>query len=225
MNQSYKEVALARAELYRFLGGLYIMEIDKDTLKKLKETKFPTETGNADMDEAYKMISDYIAGMSDSDEDINDLAADYAKVFLAAGSATGLAAFPYESVYTSKKHEIGGRTQQEAAALYLSRGWEPSKNMYRTMDDHAGLELEYMAIMCEEMAKAYDTVNPDQICMSIRDQKAFMETHLHWITAFCMDVKKYADTAFYQGVAKLTSAFIEQEKALLALGGAVWVTE
>lgn len=225
MNKAYKEVALKRAALYRFLGGLYIMEIDKDTLGKLKATTWPTDSGNADMDEAYKMMADYIKDMTDSDEAINDLAADYAKTFLAAGSATGLAAFPYESVYTSKKHEIGGRTQQEAAALYLSRGWEPSKDMYRTMDDHAGLELEYMAIMCEEQAKAYDTENPDQICMAVRDQKAFMEAHLHWISAFCMDVKKYADTAFYQGAAKLTSAFLAQEKELLSMGGAIWVTD
>ena len=90
---------------------------------------------------------------------------DYAKTFLAAGEATGVAAFPYESIYTNKKREIGGRTEQETLALYALHGWEPSKDMFRTMNDHIGLELEFMAVLCEEELLSCQTDNADRVPM------------------------------------------------------------
>ena len=38
-----KELARARAGLYRFLGGLYIMEVDEETLANMKQMQFPTD--------------------------------------------------------------------------------------------------------------------------------------------------------------------------------------
>lgn len=218
--EEIKNLLKARANLYRFLGSLYIMEVDEDALADMKKMQFPNNLPESNLSEAYKMISEYIAACTN--DDLDDLAADYAKTFLAAGEASGQAAFPYESIYVSKKHEIGGRTEQETLALYALHGWEPSKNMYRTMNDHIGLELEFMAVLCEEQLLACNTNNSDRAAMSLGEQKEFLETHLRWAGAFCMDVNKFARTAFYQGIAKLTSEFLAQEKELLAMGGAIW---
>ncbi len=218
--EEIKNLLKARANLYRFLGSLYIMEVDEDALADMKKMQFPNNLPESNLSEAYKMISEYIAACTN--DDLDDLAADYAKTFLAAGEASGQAAFPYESVYVSKKHEIGGRTEQETLALYALHGWEPGKNMYRTMNDHIGLELEFMAVLCEEQLLACNTNNSDRAAMSLGEQKEFLETHLRWAGAFCMDVNKFARTAFYQGIAKLTSEFLAQEKELLAMGGAIW---
>lgn len=38
-----KQLAKARAGLYRFLGGLYIMEVDAETLVNMKQMQFPTD--------------------------------------------------------------------------------------------------------------------------------------------------------------------------------------
>ena len=118
-----KELARARAGLYRFLGGLYIMEVDEETLANMKQMQFPTDCANEELAEAYRGLEKAIADLNN--EDLEDVAADYAKTFLAAGEATGVAAFPYESIYTNKKREIGGRTEQETLALYALHGWEP----------------------------------------------------------------------------------------------------
>lgn len=218
--EEIKSLLKARANLYRFLGSLYIMEVDEDALADMKKMQFPKNLPESNLSEAYKMISEYIAACTN--DDLDDLAADYAKTFLAAGEASGQAAFPYESIYVSKKHEIGGRTEQETLALYALHGWEPSKNMYRTMNDHIGLELEFMAVLCEEQLLACNTNNSNRAAMSLGEQKEFLETHLRWAGAFCMDVNKFAQTTFYQGIAKLTSEFLAQEKELLAMGGAIW---
>lgn len=95
-----KELARARAGLYRFLGGLYIMEVDEETLANMKQMQFPTDCANEELAEAYRGLEKAIADLNN--EDLEDVAADYAKTFLAAGEATGVAAFPYESIYTNK---------------------------------------------------------------------------------------------------------------------------
>ena len=215
-----KELARARAGLYRFLGGLYIMEVDEETLANMKQMQFPTDCANEELAEAYRGLEKAIADLNN--EDLEDVAADYAKTFLAAGEATGGAAFPYESIYTNKKREIGGRTEQETLALYALHGWEPSKDMFRTMNDHIGLELEFMAVLCEEELLSCQTDNADRAAMSSRDQNEFLRKHLKWAGAFCMDISKYAQTAFYQAVGKVTNVFLEQEREMLAMGGAIW---
>ena len=212
-----KELARARAGLYRFLGGLYIMEVDEETLANMKQMQFPTDCANEELAEAYRGLEKAIADLNN--EDLEDVAADYAKTFLAAGEATGVAAFPYESIYTNKKREIGGRTEQETLALYALHGWEPSKDMFRTMNDHIGLELEFMAVLCEEELLSCQTDNADRAAMSSRDQNEFLRKHLKWAGAFCMDISKYAQTAFYQAVGKVTNVFLEQEREMLAMGG------
>lgn len=215
-----KELARARAGLYRFLGGLYIMEVDEETLANMKQMQFPTDCANEELAEAYRGLEKAIADLNN--EDLEDVAADYAKTFLAAGEATGVAAFPYESIYTNKKREIGGRTEQETLALYALHGWEPSKDMFRTMNDHIGLELEFMAVLCEEELLSSQTDNADRAAMSSRDQNEFLCKHLKWAGAFCMDISKYAQSAFYQAVGKVTNVFLEQEREMLAMGGAIW---
>ena len=85
-----KELARARAGLYRFLGGLYIMEVDEETLANMKQMQFPTDCANEELAEAYRGLEKAIADLNN--EDLEDVAADYAKTFLAAGEATGVAA-------------------------------------------------------------------------------------------------------------------------------------
>ena len=44
-----KQLAKARAGLYRFLGGLYIMEVDAETLANMKQMQFPTDCENPEL--------------------------------------------------------------------------------------------------------------------------------------------------------------------------------
>mgnify|MGYP000175857094 FL=1 len=79
-----------------------------------------------------------------------------------------------------------------------------------------------MAVLCEEELLSCQTDNADRAAMSSRDQNEFLCKHLKWAGAFCMDISKYAQTAFYQAVGKVTNVFLEQEREMLAMGGAIW---
>lgn len=215
----------ARASMYRFLGGLYIMEVDENQLIKLKKMDFPQIDGdsNSDLDlkDGYSLMRKYLDNIEASD--LEDLAADYAKVFLAAGDATGRAAFPYEAVYVNKKHQVGGSTQMQMHALYLERGLEPDLNVYRTMDDNIGLMLEYMANICDEITTAVEVGDKEQVTALVDEQKQFMKKHItNWIYSFTNDVIKFSERDFYKAVAKITNGFIKKETELLQEGGKVW---
>lgn len=214
-----------RASMYRFLGGLYIMEVDENQLLMLKKMNFPLIEGRSDSDldlrEGYDLMKNYIAAADSSD--LEDLAADYAKVFLAAGDAAGRAAFPYEAVYVNKKHQVGGSTQMQMHALYLERGLEPNPNVYRTMDDNIGLMLEYMANICDEITDAAENDDKEKVNVLLAEQGQFIKKHItNWIYSFTSDVIKFSERDFYKAVAKITNGFIKKEAELLQEGDKVW---
>lgn len=214
-----------RADLYRFLGGIYIMEVDSTQLSLLKKMTFPEITGNSsagsDLREGYELVRQYVEKITEND--LDDLAADYAKVFLAAGDATGRAAFPYESVYVNKRHRVGGSTEMQMHALYKARGLEADPDAYRTMDDNIGLMLEYMGAVCDELTEAFAADDYEKAAALLAEQKDFVKTHLtNWAYSFTADVIRFSERDFYKGIAKITAGFLRKETELLDEGVSAW---
>lgn len=204
-----KTLAAARANLYRLLARIYILEVDQPLLEALQAMVLPDVVDNPELNEGYALLREYLAGATEAD--LEDLAADYAGIFLAAGVAQGLAAFPYESVYVSKTRMVGQEPQGRVAALYASKGLSLVCELPKTPEDHVAPELEYMACLCRELAKAADKTEA-----LLAEQKAFLEKHLlNWVPLFCKDVYKYAQTDFYRAIGKITAGFLQMEQALL----------
>ena len=191
----------ARKNMYLFLSDLYLFEVDQEKLQGLKALEFPMDIENEDLKEGYGKITSYLSRKEVSQDTLDELAVDYARLFLSAGVASGKAAFPYESVYTSKQHMMMQEAGSNASANYGGKGLRPRKDMYQVPEDHLGLLLEFMARLCEEEKK---------------EQSAFCKEHLDaWIPAFVQDVMKYATTDFYQGLALVTRGFVAMEKEYL----------
>ena len=197
-----------REEMYKFLGHLYLWEVDPEQLKLMRELAPPQPCGVEQWDDGWRELADFLR---DSDESCLDgLAVDYARTFLAAGVAQGQAAFPYESVYTDKNRQLGGASGA-LSALYAQKGLKPDEANFKVPSDHIGLELTFMAHLCRS-PKA--------------EQQAFLESHLfNWDAAFCRDVQRYARTGFYKAVAKITAGFMELEKELMREEGVKWDTD
>lgn len=209
----------ARRDMYRLLGRLYLLEVDEELLSALLGMEFPKESPVEDMQEGYDLIGACLqdarerldrAGTGKEQvqrEILDDLAVDYARIFLSAGVAQGKAAFPFESVYTSRQHLLMQESRTDVLAKYTAKGLTPSKDMYRVPEDHLGLLLSYMAILCEEDSKGD---------ASLKEQQEFLTEHLqNWVFAFTADVAKYASTDFYRGLGKLTKGFLTMERSLL----------
>lgn len=199
-----KQMVKARADLYRLLSRLYLLEVDAALWQGLNKLRFPIESAAGDLKAGYQTVAAYLKENDSTEESavLDDLAVDYARIFLSAGVAQGKAAFPYESVYTSRKHLVMQDSRCDVVALYGKKGITPAKDNYHVPEDHLGYLLEYMARLCDEDA--------------VEEQKAFLKGHLlNWVSAFTVDMGKYAATDFYRGLAKVTRGFLQLEQDVL----------
>lgn len=220
MSEKNLELLKSREMMYRFLSSVYINEIDGEMLKAMRAFSFPEipETGEGwqqDLSAGYQMLRDTLSGFDGKTEEetealLEDLAADYAKTFLAAGDPTGKAAFPYESVYTGSDSAFGGSVQMQLHAVYAAKGFKMNEEMFRIMEDHVGLIFNYMAELLKQQAEAESEREAEE---QQREAAAFFRDHIeNWIGLFTADVYKYAERDFYKGIARLTRGFAEAEK-------------
>lgn len=201
--RDYLRIIKNRENFYLFLSRLFEKEIDSNLLKELNQLNFPTE---GSMQEGSELINSFLNHNENSNKE-ELLAVDYAKTFLGAGEANGKAAYPYESVYTSKEGLVMQKAWSDIKNIYAEKKLSLSTTMADIKEDHIAIELYYMSYLCS-------------LCKdnsySLNDQIDFLENHLlNWAPRFLNDVEKYSITDFYKGVAKLTSAFLEYDLDLL----------
>ena len=188
-----------RAALYRLLSRLYRSEVDAALLDALKSLSLPAADGV--LGEGYQMLRNYLTRCGTST--LEELAVDYATVFLAAGSHDGAAALPCESVYTSPGHIFMQDAWEDVCRIYAEHGLAKSGSFGDLMEDHIALELEFMSTLAERGAH--------------EQEKDFLEHHLlNWAEAFTADIDKYARTDFYKAVGRTTLGFLRMEQQLLS---------
>ena len=224
MSEKNRELLKSREIMYRFLSSVYIKEIDREMLQamlgfsfsEIPETK---EGWEQELSAGYQLIRDWISGFEgkseeETDERLEDLAADYAKTFLAAGDASGKAAFPYESVYTGTDSAFGGSVQMQLKAAYVAKGFTMKEDMFTIMEDHVGLLFNYMAELLKRQAEAEEECEAESLKA---EADAFFRDHiLNWIGQFTADVYKYSERDFYKGIARITRGFAEAERIAAA---------
>lgn len=211
-----QEMLILRENMYRFLSRLYLLEVDGPLLAKLRVMDFPTDCGNTELDEGYRMLEKALAALSNGD--LDELAADYARVFLAAGVAEGGGAFPYESVYTSRSRSVRADARGQVAAAYRAEGVTLVEEMPGVPEDHIAVELDFMASLCGSAL-----IEPEYL----EKQIFFAKDHiLNWVPRFAQDVGKYAGTDFYRALGKITAGFLQMEGQYLneVKGALRWAT-
>lgn len=205
----------SRAQLYHLLGRVYQTEVDGPLFEQMKTMSFPCECCDAELAEGYRNLQHYLE-LSGSDS-LTALAADYARVFLGAGAGKGSsAAYPYESVYTSPKRIMMQEARDQMSAIYAARGLGQDEKTTGLPEDHLALQLEFMAVLCHEAKNALAAQNQAAFAAGLRDQMDFLDRHLlNWIPMFCADVGRHAESAFYQGIGKITNGFVRLDRATL----------
>lgn len=194
-------VTAARIQYYHFLARMYEKELSSELIESLAGMDFSTAAENAGpLAEGYAALKAFFESCPEHLED--ELASDYAKIFLAAGEAKGNAAFPYESVYTSKEKLLMQDAWEKVKELYISKGVVLAGAGSDVKEDHMASELTCMAYLCESGAA--------------EEALKFLNEHLlDWIEPFVADIEKYARTGFYPAIGKLTAGFLQMEKEYL----------
>ncbi|MGI1659788.1 MAG: TorD/DmsD family molecular chaperone [Desulfitobacterium sp.] len=208
----YSTLLASRETMYRFLGRLYVVEVDQELLNQMKSMSFPAESNDAELSKGYRRLEEYL--QKPGIDPLTDLAVDYAKIFLGAGT-NAYVAYPYESVYTSPERLIMQDARDQVVALYRAKELDICKPL-NFPEDHIALELEFMAYLCLETQKALATQNLIAVSACLKEQLNFLLRHLlNWVPGFCADVEKYAETAFYKATAQITQGYLRLERILL----------
>ncbi len=202
-----------RNATYAFLSRLFRVEVDEDLYDTLKIMEFPTHTGCDLADEGYRQMWEYLS--TAKGDVITSLAVDYVRAFIGSGNTGYSAAYPFESVYTSPKRLLMQDARDDVLDLYHAAGLE-KRDDWKDSEDHIALELEYMQILGERAANAYDHRNDAECQRNLLCQKHFLEDHLYaWYPMMASDMEKFPKTLFYQGLGKLTHGFLRSDLDLL----------
>lgn len=202
-----------RAATYALVARLYRAEPDAACLAGLRRAKLPVQTGNADADEGYRYIATFLSRTSDGDT--LEAARDFARCFVGEGVNAHAAAYPYESVYTSEKRLLMQQARDEVLAIYRSEGFDKSADCRET-EDHIALELEFMQVLATRTAQVLRAGDEDGAASLLRVQLNFLLDHLLvWAGAFTAELRSYARTDLYRGLACLTDGLLASDRAFL----------
>ena len=207
------DVLRGRMATYQFLSRLFRVEVDQELYDTLVSMRFPTNTGNALVDEGYRMICGYL---SQADGTVlTELAVDYVRAFIGSGNDGFSAAYPYESVYTSPKRLMMQDARDEVLVLYRAFGLDKQES-WKEGEDHIALELEFEQIMATRTVEALRKGDEDEAVALLTTQKNFLEDHLAaWAPMMTSDMKRFAQTDFYRGLAYLTDGFLQTDQTFL----------
>jgi len=203
-----------RQETYALFSRLFRQEITPDLLRRLRKMR----SGIPDPEAAgkgYILLDRYLSSTEalEDDQVVLALSADYAGLFLNAGSCP---VYPYESVYTSPGQLLMQEARDQVRRMYVACGLTLS-DQFHEPEDHIALEMEFMSYLCFRSTVASEEGNAETVQVHLHSQREFLQNHLLlWAPRFCDDLVKNATTDFYRALGYLVRDFLQLEKALIA---------
>ena len=205
------------AAFLRTLGSLVYTELSREQIDNLKAQKLATIGADEEglLGEGFRGMGRYL---SRSGANVRqDLAVEYARIFLGAGVSTKQSAAPFESVFISPEGLLMQDARDEVVAVYRRYGTEidPEVNV---PEDHLGFELTFLGNMADKTADALagDRIDSERVADLVGSQSAFIDGHiLNWIDALSEKVDEFAESQFYPSVMKLIKGYVAEYREAL----------
>ena len=199
-----RELLEALAEDAEALAALHDRELTTETIAVLREVGFPANLGllpaGERSQEAWRLMS---AALEETDPNaLDQLAVDYAAIYLTGAYG----ASPCESVWTDDDHLVCQEAMFALRAIYTAAGLA-AEDWRRRPDDHLVLQLLYIAFALRRAS------GDDEL----HKLAAMLDEHLlRWLPDFAARVAARAETPFFAVLGRLTFAWCEQLRELLA---------
>lgn len=206
-----------RAAFSRFLASLYLYELTEQQIEALAAIQCAGD-GSA-IDDGLAAMKEYLRHRHGATR--QELAVDYARVFLGAGNYDRITAPPYESVFTSEERILMQDARDGALSYYRSIGLDlPADNS--TPEDHLGFELQFAAALCDRANEAIAAGDGQQLQEAVELGRSFFAFHQrNWLPQLCDAIDEWAQTDFYKQVAAVTRGYVEAEEAFFAEAAAL----
>lgn len=187
------------------LAQLHDRELDRETLASLQGDRFPQglafRLDGPRGTEVVETLSAVIAEMSPGGAELDDLAADFASIYL----THAFGASPCESVWLDDDGLTMQQPMFEVRDAYARMGLTAPDWRMRP-DDHLVFQLQFISVL-------FDHDGPS----AIADAARFMDDHLlRWLPDFAARVAQRAETPFYAGMTMLTSVYVDELRDVLA---------
>lgn len=198
------EGARIRSNIYGFLASLFREEITAEHLRYLNDPDVKAIL--SEMGVQYDIFS-----QKDQDELLEDLAVEYARLFLGPDKHIS----PHESIHHPRDDgDWGmhwGASTVEVKKFIESAGLE-YKEEYSGMPDHVSVELEFMKEVAGREAQAMEEDDWEGALYCQKMEKKFICEHLiKWVPRFCDKIISQAEISFYGDLADITKKFITLE--------------
>lgn len=222
--QEMREANETRAAFCRFLASLYLYELTDEQIEAFAHIEVAGD--GTLIDEGLRTIKEYLRHRHGGTR--QELAVDYARVFLGAGSYDRILAPPYESVFTSEERILMQDARDGAVTYYRRAGLDlPADNT--TPEDHLGFELQFAAALADNANEALAADDGETFAEVVSLARSFFVHHQqNWLPALCEAIDEFAETDFYRGVAQMTrgcveseSSFFDEVASVLSLGDEV----
>ena len=105
--------------------------------------------------------------------------------------------------------------RDEVLAIYRSQGLEKAAG-WKESEDHIAAECMFMATLAERTAEACKAGDEDKAASLLAVQLNFLRDHLYaWTGMMTSDLRGYARTDLYKGLAAYTDGFLASDVELL----------
>jgi anaerobic sulfite reductase subunit A len=174
----------------------------------------PNLTGT-DLADGFKQIASFASSLKGADlEKVRlDLAVEYAGLFL---GVWGKPAHPSESYYLTEGQLIMQQPRDDVLKFYRAMGVDRAGG-FKEPEDHIALELQFMAHLCDKTNTALKDSNFKDAKTYLDAQRNFLDEHLgKWVPKLTSDILKSARHELYRAIAKITMAYVDADKELIA---------
>ena len=208
------EYLLEAESFLRTLASLLYKELTQEQIDALRGYDFMAmreDTENEDLSNGFYGLGRYLkrCGLNVR----QDLAVEYARIFLAAGVADGIGATPYESVFTSPEGLLMQDARDEVVKIYRRQGMKVDKEL-NDPEDHLTFEIQFLANMCEKTRTALEA--EEDVKELITVQVDFIDNHIfNWLDDLMGKVDEYAVSGFYPSVMQVIRGYLTEHKAIL----------
>ncbi|MFQ6058497.1 MAG: molecular chaperone [Anaerolineae bacterium] len=208
------QLAQARANVYRFLHSLYAGPPSAELIAGMKEARFARYLEEVFGQSAALLIG-YLAELRD-DGVPDELRLEYDALFRVPGHQYTK---PYEAVYRDRRVVgdrvvdglVWGPSTVAVKEFYIRAGAILSSESPE-LPDFIGLELEFMGLLCQQEAAAWQRGDEETARRFLSAQQRFLDEHLtRWLDGFCDTMHEQARLDFYKGLAEITRGYVHQD--------------
>ncbi|HZK85305.1 MAG TPA: molecular chaperone TorD family protein [Desulfosporosinus sp.] len=203
---------------YSILSSAFLNPPSMDEVNIILEEKlfesFPLEIEAEHFRQGLNQLCQWAREITENNksEIITQLKEDFNTLFVGPNK---LPAPPWESVYRTEEKLVFDAITLDVREFYRRHGLEFVKINVQP-DDHFGVELEFMAELIRRQRKNLELVQYEEARQLADEQLAFLREHLiKWASKFTQAVMSNAQTEYYQGIARIASAYIKWDFELL----------